>query len=121
LTDFGVLELDFPEAIAKDLPPAAIDFIDKLLQLDPAKRLGANGVHEIKSHPFFEGINWDTVLNEPMDDVFIPRPTDQRDTSYFWGSYRSTTFLSQPNTHTHTHTLSVENENSNLISVRSLD
>jgi hypothetical protein len=56
--------------------------------LDPAKRLGANGVHEIKSHPFFEGINWETLLSEPMDDVFIPRPSDQQDTSYFWGRER---------------------------------
>jgi serine/threonine-protein kinase RIM15 len=79
------VELDFPEVIAKTLPPSAIDFIERLLELDPTKRLGANGVHEIRSHPFFEGINWETLLTEPMDDVFIPRPSDQQDTSYFWG------------------------------------
>lgn len=71
--------------LLEDLPPVAADFIDRLLQLDPRKRLGANGVKEIKEHPFFEGINWDTLLSEPMGDVFIPRPENTQDTSYFWG------------------------------------
>jgi serine/threonine protein kinase len=88
-------EVEFPEIIAKNLPPAAIDFIERLLELDPAKRLGANGVNEIKSHPFFEGINWETLLTEPMDDVFIPRPSDKQDTSYFWD--RKSLYGSSPN------------------------
>lgn len=71
--------------LLEDLPPVAADFIEGLLQLDPRKRLGANGVKEIKEHPFFEGINWDTLLSEPMADVFIPRPENTQDTSYFWG------------------------------------
>jgi len=34
------------------------DFISRLLQRDQSKRLGANGVEEIKSHPWFEGIDF---------------------------------------------------------------
>mmetsp|Transcript_22882 Transcript_22882/g.26242 ORF Transcript_22882/g.26242 Transcript_22882/m.26242 type:complete len:106 (-) Transcript_22882:191-508(-) len=36
----------------------AYDIISKLLERDPNKRLGANGVDEIKSHSFFKKINW---------------------------------------------------------------
>ena len=28
---------------------------------DADHRLGMNGVEEIKNHPFFEGINWETI------------------------------------------------------------
>lgn len=40
----------------------SVDIIDKLLQLDPKKRLGAgepgsdNDYEKLKSHPFFKGI-----------------------------------------------------------------
>lgn len=30
--------------------------------MDPAKRLGRNGVQEIKDHPFFSCIEWDSLL-----------------------------------------------------------
>jgi hypothetical protein len=29
---------------------------------DPRKRLGKNGIQEIKEHPFFEGIDWDRMM-----------------------------------------------------------
>lgn len=37
------------------------DFITKLLIKNPDERLGANGVDEIKAHPFFKEINWDDL------------------------------------------------------------
>lgn len=46
-----------PEA---NLSAPAIDILKKLL-CDAEFRLGANGVEEIKKHPFFEPINWDTL------------------------------------------------------------
>jgi hypothetical protein len=36
----------------------AYDLIQRLLAKDFVNRLGANGVDEIKSHPFFEGVDW---------------------------------------------------------------
>ena len=44
------------------MTPEAHDFIDGLLTLDPKDRLGVNGINEIKNHPFFESINWDTFM-----------------------------------------------------------
>lgn len=40
------------------MTPEAQDLIEKLLTLDPKSRLGANGVDEIKAHPWFKGIKY---------------------------------------------------------------
>ncbi|CAG8579485.1 10890_t:CDS:2 [Paraglomus occultum] len=61
----------------------ARDFIERLLCMNAEDRLGANGANEVKSHPFFKGINWETILNEPAD--FVPQPKDMEDTDYFDG------------------------------------
>eukprot|EP01112_Ceratiomyxa_fruticulosa_P007609 TRINITY_DN1976_c0_g2_i3.p1 TRINITY_DN1976_c0_g2~~TRINITY_DN1976_c0_g2_i3.p1 ORF type:complete len:1074 (-),score=203.93 TRINITY_DN1976_c0_g2_i3:294-3515(-) len=59
----------------------AYDLISKLLCVDPNQRLGSKGVHEVKSHPFFAGINWDTLLQQSPS--FVPHTSDPHDTSYF--------------------------------------
>lgn len=40
---------------------AAKDIIDRLLDPDPAKRLGSRGAQEIKDHPFFKDTDWDNI------------------------------------------------------------
>jgi serine/threonine protein kinase len=45
-----------------DMSPEAYDFINKLLTIDPKKRLGYSGIEEIKNHPFFADINWETIM-----------------------------------------------------------
>jgi serine/threonine kinase 38 len=45
-----------------NLSPAANDILKRLL-CDSDHRLGAGGVEEIKSHPFFEKINWESIRN----------------------------------------------------------
>lgn len=42
----------------KSLIPHAVDLCHSLLAHDVSKRLGSDGVCEIKSHPFFQGVNW---------------------------------------------------------------
>ncbi|KAJ6044021.1 serine/threonine-protein kinase gad8 [Penicillium canescens] len=44
------------------LPQAAEDLLAKLLSRNPLQRLGANGSEEIKSHPFFDEIDWPKLL-----------------------------------------------------------
>ncbi|KAF1780459.1 PH domain-like [Phytophthora cactorum] len=48
-------------------PPVAKDLIDRILLQEPIERLGAgsdddgNGYAALKAHPFFEGVDWDSV------------------------------------------------------------
>ena len=70
-------ELDDPEEVSQE----AKDIMDKFMCLDPTKRLGAGGAEEVKNHPFFKDINWDTLLHD--DTPFVPAPENAEDTEYF--------------------------------------
>jgi len=50
----------------------AADLIKSLMEQDPRKRLGYNGVNEIKDHPFFKGLDWENIRNKKAP--FIPDP-----------------------------------------------
>lgn len=58
----------------------AEDLIRRLI-CEPENRLGRNGVEEIKAHPFFYGVNWQGIRNEPSPHV--PQLKSITDTSYF--------------------------------------
>ncbi|KAG8654673.1 probable serine/threonine protein kinase IRE4 isoform X3 [Manihot esculenta] len=59
----------------------AQDFINRLITHDPNQRLGAKGSTEVKSHPFFRGVDWDNLALQKA--VFVPSPDSADDTSYF--------------------------------------
>lgn len=48
---------------------------------DPSARLGANGAEEVKTHPFFAGVEWDKISTQEAQ--FIPQVTDPESTDYF--------------------------------------
>jgi serine/threonine protein kinase len=50
----------------------ALDLISRLCERDPKKRLGANGVDEIKNHRFFKAINWDKLFSKSVKPPFVP-------------------------------------------------
>ncbi|KAI8084868.1 kinase-like protein [Halteromyces radiatus] len=58
----------------------AEDLIRRLI-CEPESRLGRNGVEEIKAHPFFYGVNWQGIREEPSPHV--PQLRSITDTSYF--------------------------------------
>ncbi|CAG9087948.1 unnamed protein product [Plutella xylostella] len=76
LTFQKILKLDyeFPEGFPAD----AKDLVEKLLILDHTKRLGVEDKGEtyesIRKHPFFNGIDWDTVLEQspPTINPYLP-------------------------------------------------
>ena len=53
----------------------------RLMDINPATRLGANGADEVKNHSFFEGIEWDKVTSK--EAAFIPQLSDPESTDYF--------------------------------------
>lgn len=76
----------------------ACSIIKKLLERDEKKRLGSgpNGAREVKSHPFFKGINWKKLADLELEPPFRPAvPKGILDTSNF-----DTEFTEQSIAHT---------------------
>ena len=72
----------FPKRI--NLSDDAKDIIQKLLEKNPKKRLGAQkGIEEIKSHPFFAKINFTDIENKKVKAPFIPEIENDTDVSNF--------------------------------------
>jgi serine/threonine kinase 38 len=62
------------------LSKEAEDLISKLIN-DPNKRLGKNGAEEIKTHPFFNGIDWENIRTN-MKPPFIPDIQNDAETMF---------------------------------------
>jgi len=54
------------------MPDTARDLLEKLLDRNGDRRLGANGAAEIKAHRFFDKIDWRKLLERKYDPVFKP-------------------------------------------------
>eukprot|EP01156_Anaeramoeba_ignava_P014219 Anaeramoba_ignava/a608525_44.p1 GENE.a608525_44~~a608525_44.p1 ORF type:complete len:423 (-),score=155.50 a608525_44:155-1423(-) len=68
-----ILKRDFK--FPNGFPKLARDLVEKLLVLDPQKRLGSGGNYAaIKQHPFFEGINFENLQNlePPTFKPYLP-------------------------------------------------
>ncbi|KAL0993057.1 hypothetical protein UPYG_G00102690 [Umbra pygmaea] len=65
----------------ESLPADAQHLISSLLQTNPLVRLGTGGAFEVKQHPFFTDLDWNSVLRQKAE--FIPNLESEEDTSYF--------------------------------------
>ncbi|EAR86370.3 Serine/Threonine kinase domain protein (macronuclear) [Tetrahymena thermophila SB210] len=63
-----------------ELSKDAEDLIRRLIN-DPINRLGVNGVHEIKAHPFFQGVDWKRLREKTPP--YVPEVKDEIDVSNF--------------------------------------
>ena len=67
-------QFDFPDFVPND----AKDLISKLLVFEPTKRIGSGeydtGYPSIRNHPFFAGIDWNTLSTTPISELkpFLP-------------------------------------------------
>ena len=66
----------------------ARNLMSRLMTTDPKERLGSNpgnkhasAGQEIRKHPWFDSINWDTLLEDEAQ--FVPNPENPEDTEYF--------------------------------------
>uniref|UniRef100_A0A182R2B2 G protein-coupled receptor kinase n=1 Tax=Anopheles funestus TaxID=62324 RepID=A0A182R2B2_ANOFN len=64
------MNVELPESFSKELR----DLLEGLLQRDIDKRLGCKGggAEEVKSHPFFAGIDWNQVYYQKYTPPLIP-------------------------------------------------
>lgn len=58
------------------VPSAARVLISQLLKVDPAERLGAQDLGELQAHPFFEGVDWQTVRETRAPPFSVPQELD---------------------------------------------
>ena len=70
--------LRFPPEVP--ISAAARDLITRLL-CEVDQRLGTNGVAEIKAHPFFEGVQWESLYEGPAP--YTPEVSGELDTRNF--------------------------------------
>ncbi len=62
--------------VPDDWSNEAMDFINQLLQRKPKKRLGYNGVSDIKNHAWMKDIDWELLERKKIEAPFIP-PTSK--------------------------------------------
>ena len=79
----------------KYLSKEAVDLLTQLFIKDPEKRLGSgpNGLNDIKSHPFFSSINWDSILEKKIKPPFTPKLRSETDTRYIDPEFTSLTAM----------------------------
>uniref|UniRef100_A0A671QZZ6 protein kinase C n=1 Tax=Sinocyclocheilus anshuiensis TaxID=1608454 RepID=A0A671QZZ6_9TELE len=67
------------------LSPESVSIIQKLLQKNPEKRLGAGeqDANEVKRHRFFQGIDWEALLAKRVKPPFLPSIKAPADVSNF--------------------------------------
>jgi serine/threonine protein kinase len=77
------LILRAPVKFPSTVPEQAQSLIKQLLERDPNARLGAGcGAVEIKTHPFFNSVDWMALAKKQVTPPFIPNITDD-DLKYF--------------------------------------
>lgn len=80
--------INWPDEIEELASAEAVDLMNKLIAINPRERIGANleekypnGGTEIRNHPWFEDIHWDTLLEDKAQ--FVPNLENPEDTEYF--------------------------------------
>jgi len=73
--------IKWPSTIDENLSKPAVKFIKDLMEYDPAKRSGSNGIKEIKEHEFFKSIDWNDIKS--MKPPFVPQVQNDIDTTFF--------------------------------------
>jgi len=86
---FNIKSEEFDESKYKNIKypekmsPEAKELIEKLLEIEPKKRLGYNSSDEIRNSAFFKEVDFDKVYNKQYRPPFKPRLNGELDLKYF--------------------------------------
>jgi beta-adrenergic-receptor kinase len=69
--DYATLKMQ-PPYDSSLFDKSAEDLCRRLLDKDNRKRLGRNGCQEIKDHPYYWRLNWESIVSDRMSPPFIP-------------------------------------------------
>ena len=58
--------------IPKNWSTNAADFINRLIQRKPGNRLGKEGPHVLREHPWFNNFDWESLREKRMKAPFLP-------------------------------------------------
>lgn len=77
----GIDQIDFPRSITRN----AQALIKRLCRDNPAERLGyqKGGISDIQKHKWFDGFNWEGLINRTLTPPIIPRVQNVTDSSNF--------------------------------------
>ncbi|XP_050302917.1 cGMP-dependent protein kinase, isozyme 2 forms cD4/T1/T3A/T3B isoform X2 [Anthonomus grandis grandis] len=77
----GIDAIDFPKNITRN----ATALIKKLCRDNPAERLGyqKGGISDIQKHKWFDGFNWEGLVNRTLTPPILPSVRNVTDTSNF--------------------------------------
>ena len=70
------------EDIPEDWSEESMDFINKLLKRKAEKRLGYNGIDELKNHSWMNNIDWEKLEMKKIKPPFIPNKKENYDKNY---------------------------------------
>ena len=82
--------------IEYNISEEAKSLITKLLEKDPGKRLGREGLEEIKKEPFFYGIYFDDINKKRYKALFIPDINEKDLTNNFEEEYLNLDIAESP-------------------------
>lgn len=66
-------QIDIWPDVPEEMSSEAKDLISALLNPDKRTRLGSkDDAEEVKAHPWFNNVEWDSLLDQ--DPIFVPKP-----------------------------------------------
>ena len=71
-----------PNEIEENWSKESADFINNLLKRKPEKRLGFNGIYELKNHPWVKYYPWELIIDKNLPAPFVPENKDNFDKQY---------------------------------------
>jgi protein-serine/threonine kinase len=86
---FNIKSEEFDESKYKNvkypekMSPEAKELIEKLIEIEPEKRLGYNSSDEIRNSAFFKEVDFEKVYNKEYRPPFKPRLNGELDLKYF--------------------------------------